>query len=289
MSDKATVAVLGAGGTMGQPMARNLARAGFGVRAWNRSTGKAAPLRDDGATVVPDAGEAGRGADVVLTMLSDTEAVLGAARPALEAAGDGVLWLQMSTVGEDGIEACTKLARELDIDMLDAPVLGTRQPAQEGKLIVLASGEESLRDRAQPIFDAVGQKTIWVGEVGAATRLKLVANSWVLTVTEGVAELIALAEGLDVDPQAFFAAIEGGALDLPYLRVKGKAILARDFEPMFRLELAAKDARLIDAAARARHMHLPLFAAIAERLTEGVAEHGDEDMSASYLTSAPGP
>ncbi len=286
MNDQATVTVLGAGGTMGQAMARNLARAGFAVRAWNRSAEKAAPLRADGAVVLDDTGEAGRGADIVLTMLSDTDAVLDSARPALEAAGDGVLWLQMSTVGEAGIERCLELAANLGVDILDAPVLGTKQPAEDGKLIVLAAGAESLRPRAQPVFDAIAQKTVWAGQAGAATRLKLVANSWVLTVTEGVAEIIALAEALDVDPQAFFDAIEGGTLDLPYLRIKGKAILARDFEPMFRLKLAAKDARLIDDAARARDMDLPLFAAIAHRMTEGAAEHGDEDMSASYLTSS---
>jgi 3-hydroxyisobutyrate dehydrogenase len=287
MNGSLTVAVLGAGGTMGLPMARNMARAGFDVRAWNRTAEKARPVREDGGQVVNDAGEAGRDADIVVTMLADTDAVLGSVRPALEAAGGEVLWLQMSTLGERGTERCLELAGELGVAMLDAPVLGTKAPAEQGKLVILASGDEALRDRAQPVFDAVGQKTIWVaGEAGSGSRLKLVANSWVLTVVEACGEIIALAEGLGVDPQLFYDALEGGALDLPYLRMKGKAILERDFAPMFSLKLASKDARLVDEAASSHGLNLPLFHTIAERMTEGAREHGEEDMSATYFTSA---
>jgi 3-hydroxyisobutyrate dehydrogenase len=286
MTDQIIVAVLGAGGTMGRPMARNLAQAGLAVRAWNRSPEKARPLESMGAKVLDSPAGAAQGADIVITMLADTEAVLESAAPALQAAGPGVLWLQMSTVGEAGSERCLALAREHGAGFLDAPVLGTKQPAEDGTLVVLASGAQELRERAQPVFDAVGQKTIWVGEAGAGTRLKLVANSWVLTVVEGTAETIALAQGLGVDPQLFLDALEGGALDLPYLRLKAKAIIGRDFAPSFSLRLAAKDARLVDEAARARELELPLFAAIAQRMTDGSHLHGEKDMSATYLTSA---
>jgi 3-hydroxyisobutyrate dehydrogenase len=281
-----TVALLGAGGTMGLPMAQNLARSGLDVRGWNRSREKAQPLAEAGGTVVDSAEEAGRGAGIVVTMLADTDAVIESVRPALEAAGDGVLWLQMSTLGERGTEHALELASELGVDMLDAPVLGTKQPAQQGALIVLASGPRSLAERAQPIFEAVGQRTIWVDErPGAATRLKLVCNSWVLSVTEAAAEAMALAEGLDVDPKLFLDAIDGGPLDLPYLKLKSQAIMERSFEPSFSLRLAAKDARLIDESARSHDLSLPMFAAIAERMTEGTQENGDKDMSATYLTA----
>jgi 3-hydroxyisobutyrate dehydrogenase len=153
--------------------------------------------------------------------------------------------------------------------------------------VILASGPEGLRERARPVFDAVGARTMWVGEAGAGTRLKLVANTWVLAVVEGGAETIALAEGLGLDPALLFEAIEGGPLDLPYLRMKGKAIAERDFTPSFRLDLAAKDARLVEEAARRRGLDLPLPSLVRRRLEEGVAEHGDKDMSATYLTSAP--
>lgn len=113
------------------------------------------------------------------------------------------------------------------------------------------------------------------------------ANNWVLTVVAAGAETIALAEGLGLDPALFFQAIEGGALDLPYLRMKGKAMTERDFGPAFALRLAAKDAGLVSAAARERNMNLPVAEAVAARLAAGAGEHGDLDFSATYLTSAP--
>jgi 3-hydroxyisobutyrate dehydrogenase len=281
------VAVLGAGGTMGLPMTANLARAGIDVRAWNRSEEKARPLRKAGAQVLASLAEAVSGAGFVLTMVADADAVLDSIQAALPSLEADATWLQMSTIGEAATDRCIELARERGIAFVDAPVLGTKQPAEEGKLVVLASGPQDLRDRVQPIFDAIGSKTMWVGDAGAGTRLKIVANSWVLTVTEGAAEAIALAEGLGIDPSLIFEALDGGPLDLPYLRIKGKAILERNFEPMFSLKLAAKDAGLVEESARRHHLDLPMFAAIRRRMAEGAKEHGEKDMSATYLTSAP--
>jgi 3-hydroxyisobutyrate dehydrogenase len=282
-----TVAVLGAGGTMGFPMARNLANAGIEVRAWNRSREKAEPLAEDGATVAGSAAEAARGADVILTMLADAEAVLATAEEALPEAGDEAVWLQMSTIGEAGTERAAGLAAQHGVAFVDAPVLGTKQPAEEGKLVVLGSGPEDQRERLAPVLDAVGARTMWVGEAGAGTRLKLVTNSWIVSVVEGGAETIALAQGLGLDPALFFEAIQGGPLDLPYLQTKGKSMIERSFEPSFALKHAAKDAALVEEAIASRDLDLPLPGAIRRRLDEGVSEHGDEDMSATYLTSAP--
>jgi 3-hydroxyisobutyrate dehydrogenase len=300
MSGQQIVAVLGAGGTMGFPIAANLARAGFSVRAWNRSRVKAEPLGKDGVQVCDTPAEAADGASVILTMLADTDAVLAAVDgpdgafgtvPAASGSGpvdaDGVLWLQMSTIGESGTERCAELAGRRDINLVDAPVLGTKQPADEGNLVVLASGPATVKHRVQPIFDAIGQKTIWVGEAGAGTRLKLVANNWVLTVTEGTAETIALAEGLGLDPRLFLDAVSGGTLDLPYLQIKSEAILNDDFTPAFRLQLAAKDAGLVAEAAERHHVDVPLARLLRDRLAEGAREHGDKDMAATYFTSAP--
>jgi 3-hydroxyisobutyrate dehydrogenase len=287
MNDQIHVAVLGAGSTMGMPMARNIARSGASVRGWNRTTEKAKTLEEDGAKVLDSPRDAADGANVILTMLSDADAVIDAVERALEHAANDVIWLQMSTIGEAGTDRCIELAQERSLTLFDAPVLGTKQPAEDGKLVILASGPDHARARVQPIFDAVGQKTIWVGPAGAGTRLKMVANSWVLTVTEGTAETIALAEGLGLDPQLFLDAIEGGALDLPYLRIKAKAILERSFDPSFRLTLAAKDARLIEESAHRHEIDVPLFSTIRRRLAEGAMEHGDKDFCATYLTSAP--
>jgi 3-hydroxyisobutyrate dehydrogenase len=290
-----TVAVLGAGGTMGFAMARNIARAGIGVRAWNRTRGKAGPLAADGAYIADSPADAAAGAGIVLTMLSDAEAVLavmegdeGALPVMSDREGpDRPIWLQMSTIGEEATEWCADLAYQYDAAFVDAPVLGTRQPAEQGQLVVLESGAPHTRCRVQPVFDAVGQRTIHAGAAGAGTRLKLVANSWVLAVVEAAAETIALAEGLGLDPALFFEAIEKGPLDLPYLRSKAQSMADRDFTPAFRLSLAAKDAALVADAAWQHGLELPLFEVIANRLGQGTAEHGEQDVSATYLTSNP--
>lgn len=285
------VAVLGAGGIMGFAMARNLARAGFDVGAWNRSREKAEPLSDDGARVADTPAEAAEGATVLLTMLADADTTIACMERAGEAPAPAhrreAVWLQMGTIGERGTERCAELASEHELQFIDAPVLGTKQPAAEGKLVILASGPEDLHERMAPLFGAIGQRTMWVGQAGAGSRLKVAINSWILTVVEGCAETVALAEGLGLDPQLVLDALEGGTLDLPYFRMKARAIMERSFEPSFRLALAAKDAALVEESAGLHDLELPLLVTIRRRLEQGASEHGDEDMSATYLTSAP--
>jgi 3-hydroxyisobutyrate dehydrogenase len=267
------VAVLGTG-IMGAPMARNLARAGHGVTAWNRTRAKAEGLD---ARVADSPAEAVDGADAVITMLSDGDAV-AAALDGVTLGGEQVWW-QASTVGLEATERLARLAG--DAAFVDGPVLGTRQPAEEGKLIVLASGPREARQRLAPLFEAVAAKTIEVGdEAGASSRLKLVLNAWIVSLVESLGETIALAEGLEVDPRRFFEAIEGGPLDFPYARMKGKLMLERAYdEPSFKLSLAAKDARL---ALEASHGDLPLLEAVRAQMERAVeAGHGDHDMAAT--------
>jgi 3-hydroxyisobutyrate dehydrogenase len=287
----AVVAVLGAGGTMGKGMARNLAQAGLRVRAWNRTPEKVEDLASErGVTVYASAAEAAAGANVLLTMLSDADAVLAAMAAgdgAVAGAEGGAIWLQMSTIGIEGIERCAELAERAGLALVDAPVLGTKQPAEEGQLVVLASGPEATRERLKPIFAAVGKRTMWVGEAGAASRLKVVVNSWIVAVVAGTGEMLSLAEVLGIDPRQAIEAVADGPLDLPYMRVKGEAMLARDFAPSFRLALAAKDADLAASAARAAGLELPILEAICRRLAEAAREHGDEDLAAVYLASSP--
>jgi len=289
MTSRETIAVLGAGGTMGLPMTRNLGRIGFIVRAWNRSAEKAEPLTDDGVALCSTPAHAVQGATVIVTMLSDADAVLDVMDGddgALAAASSDAVWLQTSTIGLEGTTRCAELAIRHGVRFVDAPVLGTKQPAEQGQLVVLASGPDDLAERLAPIFDVIGKRTMWVGEAGAGTRLKLAVNAWILSLVEGAAETLALAEGLGLDGSLVLDAVAGGPLDLPYLQVKGRAMIERSFEPAFRLALAAKDAALVDDAAAEHDLDLPLVAAIRARLQEGVAEHGEKDMSATFLTSA---
>ncbi|HEX5407808.1 MAG TPA: NAD(P)-dependent oxidoreductase [Pseudonocardiaceae bacterium] len=275
------VTVLGTG-IMGAGVARSLLRAGFDVTVWNRSADKATPLADDGATVAPDVAAAVSGADVVITMLFDTVAVTEVATAALPAMRRDAVWLQTSTVGLDGVRSLAELAGQHGITFVDAPVLGTRQPAEDGKLIVLAGGPAAARDAVTPVLDAIGARTLWVGEQpGDGHRLKLVANSWVLSVTAATAQAIGLAADLGLDPQLFLDVIAGGPLDSQYAQLKGKAMINGDFTPSFTLSGATKDADLIQTALRAAGTNPELMAA-QQRLFDAAqrAGHGDDDMAA---------
>jgi 3-hydroxyisobutyrate dehydrogenase len=282
------IAFLGTG-VMGQPMARNLANAGFAVHAWNRSPEKAEPLSDCGAQVFTDPGAAADGCPLLVTMLSDADSVMEVATAALGASDPPDVWIQMSTIGLEGTERCAELADDRDVTFVDAPVLGTRAPAQEGQLVILASGPESARPAVDPVFDAVGARTHWLGEAGAATRAKVMINSWVIGIVAVLAETINLAEALEVDPQVFFDAIRGGPLDLGYAQIKGGAMMKRAFDDVsFRLALARKDADLVLAAAADVGLELPVMRGALERLRAAEADgHGDEDMAATYWAHRP--
>jgi 3-hydroxyisobutyrate dehydrogenase len=281
--------VIGAGGTIGLPVARNIAGAGIEVRAWNRTRENVESLADDGIEVLDTAADAASGAEAILTILSDADAVISTMEGpegVLAGAKVGATWLQMSTIGIEGTERCAAIADEHGMVLVDAPVVGTKQPAEQGKLTVLASGPDEARDASDPIFEAIGQKTIWLGEAGIGTRMKLVINSWLLSLVEGLGETIAFAEGIDIDPAQFLETISGGPIDNPYAQMKGKMMIERSFEPAFKLELAAKDAGLVREAMERHDLHLPMLEAIRAQLAEAAQEHGDKDMSAIFLASS---
>ncbi|MEU3415234.1 NAD(P)-dependent oxidoreductase [Streptomyces sp. NPDC006658] len=289
MTDNLTVTVLGTG-IMGAAMARNLVRAGHTVRVWNRTRAKAEPLAADGARVAGTPAEAVEGADVVLTMLHDGPAALDVLREAAPALRSGTAWVQSGTAGTEALGDLADFARAHGLVFFDAPVLGTRQPAEAGQLLVLAAGPAGHRAAVTPVFDAIGSRTVWTGEDGAAgsaTRLKLVANSWVVAVTAATGETLALAKALGVDPSDFFGAIDGGPLDMGYLRAKSRLILEDRLTPaQFAVATAAKDARLIVRAGEEHGVRLDVAAASAERLERAAAQgHAHEDMAAAYFAS----
>lgn len=253
-TSRQTVAVLGTG-TMGAPMARNLARAGFAVVAWNRTAEKAEALTADGVRVAATSAAAAAEADALITMLTDgptVEAVLAGPAGALSAAREEAVWIQMSTVGPAAADRLGALAADCGIDFVDAPVLGSYEPAVNGELTILASGQEAVRDRCAPIFDAVGSRTLSLGPAGAGSRLKVVINAWLMAMTATLAETLALAEVLDVDPAGFFDATDRGAMAGLYTELNGAAMVARDFPVNFPLALATKDTALALEAAGAR-------------------------------------
>jgi 3-hydroxyisobutyrate dehydrogenase len=277
------VAVLGTG-VMGAGMVRSLRRADIPVRMWNRNQDRLHALTDSGAQACGTPAEAAAGADVVLTMVFDADAAIEVIRQADAPAG--TVWLQCTTVGVDGVERTIEVARELGLVLVDCPVLGTRAPAENGKLVMLASGPDDARDRLEPVLDACGSKTLWLGEAGQGSRLKLACNAWVLMYTAGIAQSVALTRGLGIDPEHFFAALEGGPLDAPYTRAKGPLMVQEDFPVSFDLNGAMKDARLIQAALRSAGIPDRLDAAVLETMqaaVDRVPDPGAVDMSAMIL------
>jgi 3-hydroxyisobutyrate dehydrogenase len=270
------LALLGTG-TMGAGMARNLLSAGHTVHAWNRTRERAQRLAADGVVVHDTPADALAGSDALVTMLADGDAV-AAAVDGLSL--DGVPWAQMSTVA---VAETGALAARAPGTFVDAPVLGSKPGAESGELIVLAAGAPDARGRFAPVFDAVGARTIDLGdEPGAGTRMKLVLNHWVVALVEGLAETVLLAEGFGLDPQAFLDIIDGGPMGPPYAKLKGANMVARSYEPNFSLKLAHKDAGLIAAAASEAGLDLPLATLVRERMGLAIeAGHGEEDFSAT--------
>ena len=283
------VAVLGTG-IMGAGMARSLLRASLDVIVWNRSPGRAEPLAADGAQVAGTVAEAVAGVDAVVTMLWDGDSVAEVMTAALPTAPDGVLWAQTSTVGpHDAGARLPVLASRHGARYVDAPVLGTRQPAEEGKLLVLAAAPGPLRDPVTPLLRAIAARTVWVSErPGDGTRLKLVANSWVGTIVAATAQAIALAQGLGLDPQAFLDTVAGGAVDTPYLHLKGQTMIAGEFPASFTVDGAVKDTGLIAAAMRESGTDATLMDAVAGQFRKAAdGGHGGEDMAAVYRAFRP--
>jgi 3-hydroxyisobutyrate dehydrogenase len=283
-----TIAFLGTG-TMGMPMARNLAKAGFGVRAWNRTPERAEPLSAEGAEVCRSPAGAARGATVLITMLRDAATVLDCAADAVRTLEPGAIWIQMSTIGVEGIELCQALADRSNVQLVDAPVLGTKEPAEKGELVVLASGDREPLDACDRIFQAIGSKTVRLGDAGAGTRGKLVANNWLLGLTAALGESIALAQCLDIDPRAFLEAIADGPLDSPYAHIKGEAMIEGDFsQPSFKLDLALKDALLVLTEAEDKDLNVPVLRAVIGHLERASrAGRGEQDVAALQVGTAP--
>ena len=279
------VTVLGTG-VMGAGMARSLLRAGHAVTVWNRTTEKAGPLAGDGATVAGTPAEAVAGAEAVLVMLFDTAAVL----EVLAAAGSSdAVWLQGSTIGPDGTAEVARWAAEHGLRLVDAPVLGTKGPAEQGKLVALLSGDRALADEAAPVVAGYAARSVYAGpELGAASALKLVCNAWIATQNAAVGQSMALAEALGLDPALFLDAMSGGAADSAYLHLKAELIARRDFPASFSLDGALKDVELILAAARGVGVGDDVLAGLAIAYRRAVeAGHGAQDMSVVYYAFPP--
>ncbi len=286
------VTVLGTG-IMGAGVAGSLQRSGHRVTVWNRDLGKAEGLTGrgepaDGATVAASPAAAVTEAEVVLTVLHDDDAVIEVMAQAGPAMPGGAIWAQLSTIGLAGTQRAAALAAEHGLQLVEALMLGTRQPAEKGQLTLLVAGEPELLGRLRPVFDAISVKVIDAGpELGRASALKLAANAWVQSVTALVAQSLALTAHLGLDPQLFLDAIEGGATDTPYAHVKGAAMLAGSYEPSFTIDGVLKDLGLIRGAAQQVGMPDEVLREVESKYAAAAESgHGGDDMAAVYVAFA---
>ncbi len=288
--DAERVAVLGTG-IMGAAMARNLLAAGLPTTVWDRSAAVTAPLRQAGATVAASAADAARDAALVITMLPTADVVTSVVFDGgvAEALARGAVWAQMGTIGLTAtaeIGARLRQARP-DVLFVDAPVSGSKGPAEAGELLILASGPPAAVPVAGPAFAALGRRTVWLGEAGQGSKMKLAVNAYMSILIEGVAEALELASELGVEEAKLAEAIEGGPLDAPIAEAKLHKMERGDYAPEFPLEWALKDVDLAIGAASADA--LPLLAALSRQWRAAVAEgHGREDVSAARLALSSG-
>ncbi len=271
---------------MGGAMARNLLAASLPTTVWDRSELAASPLSQVGASVAASPAEAVQGADVVITMLP-TAAIVSEVifdGGVSDAFSHGAVWAQMGTVGLSGT---TELAKRIahtrpDVRFVDAPVSGSKGPAESGQLLILASGPSEAQPIVDPVFDAIGRRTLWLGDAGRGSRMKLVVNAYLSVLIEGIAETLTLARRLGIDDEQLAGAIEGGPLDAPIADAKLHKMEHGDFAAEFPLEWALKDVDLaIDAAG---DVSLPVLVALSRQWREAVdSGHGREDVSAAVL------
>jgi 3-hydroxyisobutyrate dehydrogenase len=280
------LAVLGLG-TMGRAMAATAVRSGIPTVVWNRDLDVARRVADQGAEVAGSVAEAAEKADVVITMVTDAQAVASIAIDLgmLAALPAGAVWAQMSTIGVEGTARMHSMVEQQrpDVIFLDAPVSGSKVPAEQGNLTIFASGSERARPAAEPVFAAMGRRTLWLGEVGAGTRMKLVNNALLAFSAEGLANSLALAHQLGLETRTVLEAFDGGPLVSPWMAGKLPRLERGDYSAEFPLALALKDVHLaLEDAGRER---FPVLASLAHEW-EALVEQGLGSEDVTVITRA---
>ncbi|OLO03512.1 NAD(P)-dependent oxidoreductase [Salinicola socius] len=286
MSDSRSVAVLGLG-AMGHAFATNLLKADFDVTVWNRSPHKATGLVENGARLAVSPADAVGLAKAVITMLPDlavTREVLLGDGGALAAMPAGATLIQMGTLGAAETDRLIAEVGEVrdDIVFIDAPVSGTKAPAEQGAIGILASGD---RDRAgavvDPIFDVLGKQIHWLGQAGQGARMKVVVNAWLISMMQGIAETAHLADSLGFATDDLWQVLDGGPLATPYMKLKLDMIASGEFDPQMAMQWGLKDVGL--ALEAGDDKALPSLSQIRNLWFDAVnAGYGEKDIAAIH-------
>jgi 3-hydroxyisobutyrate dehydrogenase-like beta-hydroxyacid dehydrogenase len=273
-------------GIMGSPMAQNLQKAGYDLVVYNRTPEKADDLVARGAQFADSPAEVGDRVDMLFTMLAAPKAVYETALGShgfLDSLKENSLWVDCSTVNPSFSMEMAGKAREKGVRFLDAPVAGTKGPAEEGQLIFFVGGDEKDLDLCKPLLETMGRAVVHVGKNGMGTSMKMVVNLMLAESMLAFSEAMTLGEALGISKDALFNTLLGGPLTAPFIGGKRNKIETGNFEPEFPLKWMHKDTHLVSVTAYENDVALPALNVVKE--IYAVARRnglGDKDFSAIY-------
>jgi len=263
---------------MGTPMSLNILKAWFPLCVWNRTKAKTQPLAQAGARAAATIAELVKSSDVVITMVStpkDVETVIAGPGGVAESAHTGQIIVDMSTVDPATSRKVCEAVRKRGADFLDAPVSGSKQPAEERTLVIMVGGRRETYERAKPVLEAMG-KVIYAGDVGSGAAMKLVVNMILGHMMAALSEGAVLAQKLGLDVPQMLDVIATGGLQSPWYGKKAQKILAGDFSVNFALKHMHKDLRLVLGLGREAKVPLPVTESVEALFNQAAAQHKNE-------------
>lgn len=268
-------------GIMGVAMARNLMKAGYSVTVWNRSPDKCKELEGEGASVAGSAADCVAASDITVAMLADPAAALAVARDAASGLAAGKGYVDASTVDAGTAQQVSQIVKEAGSSYLEAPVSGSKQPAEQGTLIFLCGGDQALFDKAGPLLDVMGKAKLFLGNVGNGANMKLVVNMIMGAFMVSSAEGLELAKGVGLKEEDLIEVVNMAAIATPMFKLKAPSMVQGKYPTAFPLKHQQKDMRLALEAAEQSGIMLPVAAAANDMYKKAMdGGRGDEDFSA---------
>ncbi|HZJ55154.1 MAG TPA: NAD(P)-dependent oxidoreductase, partial [Myxococcaceae bacterium] len=251
---------------------------------WNRSRARAAALEPLGTKVADTPARLMAEVDVACTCVATPaalEEVAAGKDGMLAAARRGQLWIDFTTIGPDQARSLEQRAAAVGVDFVEAPVTGSKTGAEKGTLLIMAGGSTDALSRAEPVFGAVGEKWIHCGPVGAGSQVKLAGNALIAAMLQALGEGMLLATKTGVDPDRVLEVIQASGFRSPYFEFKGNALLRRDFQTHFSIDLMHKDLGLFLESAAANRVPTPTAAAVRQCYELArAAGKGEQDIGA---------
>ncbi|GMP48794.1 hypothetical protein CsSME_00016030 [Camellia sinensis var. sinensis] len=273
-------------GIMGKAMSMNLLRHGFKLTVWNRTLSRCDELVEHGASVAETPAAVVKKCNYTIAMLSDPSAALSVVFDkdgVLEQICNGKGYIDMSTVDSDTSSKISEAITSKGGSFLEAPVSGSKKPAEDGQLVILAAGEKALYEEALPAFDVMGKKSFFLGHVGNGAKMKLVVNMIMGSMMNAFSEGLILADKSGLNPQTLLDVLDLGGIANPMFKMKGPTMIQKSYSPAFPLKHQQKDMRLALALGDQNAVSMPVAAAANEAFKKARSMGlGDLDFSAVH-------